>query len=85
MNDTGVLDEAFVRWRDTGPEFGPGLSNHGPMASEALVAMGRPDAVEQWSLWYAPRLRERVSRRHAIAAADWRGALGQIEHAWLTG
>ena len=79
MNNTGVLDEAFERWRNTGPEFGPGLSNHGPMASEALVTMGRSDAVERWCSWYAPRLRERASPRNAVSASDWREALGEME------
>lgn len=86
MNNSGVLDEAFERWKNTGPEFGPGLSNHGPMASEALVTMGRSDAVERWSAWYAPRLRERASPRNAVSATNWREALGQIERVadWVT-
>jgi hypothetical protein len=37
---TGVLDEAYERLHRTGPEFEGWLSNHGPMASEALVRMG---------------------------------------------
>lgn len=79
MLDDGVLDEAFERFAKTGPEFGPGLSNHGPMGSEALVALGRSDVVQMWSTWYAPRLREPVSARQPIEPDDWPEAMGQIE------
>jgi len=79
MIDVGVLDEAFERFARTGPEFGRGLSNHGPMGSEALVALGRPDAVPAWSEWYAPRLQEQVRPTRKIGANDWREALGQID------
>ena len=41
-----VIDQALAMLGSCGPEFGPGLSNHGPMGAEALVALGRPDAVE---------------------------------------
>ena len=43
-----VLDEGLSRLAVTGPEFRGGLSNHGPMAAEALVRLGRADAVEHW-------------------------------------
>jgi hypothetical protein len=31
------LDEAYERLRNTGPEFEGWLSNHGPMAADALI------------------------------------------------
>ena len=43
-----MLDEGLSRLAVTGPEFRGGLSNHGPMAAEALVRLGRADAVEHW-------------------------------------
>jgi hypothetical protein len=49
------------------------------MAGEALVAMGRPDAVTSWSDWYAPRLREPVRPGLAIDSGTWRETLGQIQ------
>jgi hypothetical protein len=79
MDNTHILDEAFERFARTGPEFGPGLSNHGPMGSEALVVLGRGHVVEEWAGWYAPRLRDAVSSRNPIAADGWREALGEIE------
>ena len=42
---TRTIDEALEIVHRTGPEFGPGLSNHAPMGAEAMVAMGRADAV----------------------------------------
>jgi hypothetical protein len=64
-----------------GPEFGAGLSNHGPMAVDALVAMGRGDTVERWAEWYASRLDDRPSARDPIDAGGWREALGDIRRA----
>ena len=48
MAPDDVLDEALARLGGFGPEFGGGLSNHGPMVVEALVRLGRPDAVAGW-------------------------------------
>jgi hypothetical protein len=48
-----AIDEAYAIFARTGPEFGGGLSNHGPMASEALAALGRPDAILKWALRYS--------------------------------
>ena len=77
MTDTAI-DEVLDRFARTGPEFGPGLSNHGPMGAEALVTMGRADVIAGWSEWYAARLREHPSARDPIAPDDWREALGDI-------
>ena len=76
-----VIDEALARFATTGPEFGPGLSNHGPMAVDALVAMGREDAVMPWAEWYARRLQDHPQARNRIAAEEWREALGEIGRA----
>lgn len=75
---TDVLDQVFDRFATTGPEFAGGLSNHGPMAAEALVALGRAEAVAPWSEWYARRLLEHPESRNPIVPADWREALGDI-------
>jgi hypothetical protein len=70
-----ILDEGLARLAITGPEFGGGLSNHGPMATEALVRLGRADDVEPWLDGYIPRLEE--APRPARRITDWREALGQ--------
>jgi hypothetical protein len=71
-----VLDGVLERFARTGPEFEAGLSNHGPMASEALVALGRADAVEPWAEEYARRLEEHPQERSRLDPGDWRAALG---------
>ena len=70
------IDEAYAIFARTGPEFGGGLSNHGPMASEALAAMRRPDAISTWAHRYAKRLEPHPSASSQISEADWRAALG---------
>ena len=51
-----VLDEGLARLASTGPEFRGGLSNHGPMATEAMVRLGRADAIEHWLDGYLRKL-----------------------------
>lgn len=72
---TATIDDALEILEDTGPEFGGGLSNHGPMAAEALLALGRDDAVIPWAENYRRRLREHPEARNPIVD-DWREALG---------
>jgi len=77
--DDGALDLALERFARTGPEYWGGLANHGPMAAEALVAMGRSDAVARWVEGYASRLGPPPSAGEAIPAAGWEAALGRRE------
>ena len=72
MSDT--FDEALERFAVTGPEFGAGLSNHGPMAADALVALGRGAEVLRWSEFYADRLAARPSETNPIDPVEWREA-----------
>jgi hypothetical protein len=74
--DDDVLDEALHRLHATGPEFDGYLSNHGPMAADALVRMGRVDAVEQWVTGYLPRLHEAPTPRWGLTEGDAPQALG---------
>jgi hypothetical protein len=77
MADT--IDAALDLLHHTGPEFGGGLSNHGPMAAEAMLAMGRPDAILPWVERYQSRLPERPTPAAPIARAHWREALGDLK------
>jgi len=70
------LDEALALVSQRGPEFGGGLSNHGPMACEALVAMGRPASAVPFATKYARRLDAHPSERSRLSDADLRGAFG---------
>jgi hypothetical protein len=72
-----VLDEAYERFRGTGPEWGEDqLTNHGPMAVEVLVRRGRDDEVEGWVDAYVRRLEEMPAPSDPITDAGWRDALG---------
>jgi Questin oxidase-like len=76
-SDNGVLDEGLSRLAVTGPEFAGGLSNHGPMAAEALVRLGRADAVEHWLDEYIKRLDEAPRPADPVTDQTWREALGE--------
>jgi hypothetical protein len=56
------------------------------MVAEALVALGRPDAVAGWVDGYRIRLQDRPGSYQAIAGAEWQNALGDFERAgdWIT-
>jgi hypothetical protein len=71
-----VLDEAYERLRDTGPERTGWLSNHAPMAVEALVRHGHGDDVHRWIDSYSDRLEERPRGIQPIAPEEWRDPLG---------
>jgi hypothetical protein len=74
--DEHVLDESLNRLAATGPEFRGGLSNHGPMAAEALIRLGRSDDVEPWLDGYIRGLEEPPSATERITDETWRDALG---------
>src|SRR5215813_4676807 len=71
----GTLDEAYQRLHATGPEFDGWLSNHGPMAAEAMVRRGHADRVHPWLDGYMRRLEE-FPRGSGPIGADWQAALG---------
>jgi hypothetical protein len=72
---TGMLDEAYQRLHSTGPEFDGWLSNHGPMAAEAMVRRGHAESVHRWLDGYMRRLEE-FPRGTAPIGEDWQEALG---------
>ena len=72
---TGTLDEAYERLHATGPEFDGWLSNHGPMAAEAMVRHGHAGSVHRWLDGYMRRLEE-FPRGITPIGEDWREALG---------
>ncbi|MFF3775380.1 questin oxidase family protein [Streptomyces sp. NPDC002232] len=77
MTDTtGTLDEALERLHTTGPERHGWLSNHAPMAVEALVRHGQAPAVHRWLDHYAPKLEELPPAHLPVTAGTWREALG---------
>jgi hypothetical protein len=75
-----VMDDALDALADTGPEFGIGLSNHGPMGAESLVALGRVEAVLPWVEHYRQRrgLDGRPEAGGPVSAESWEHALGDF-------
>ena len=71
----GILDEAYQRLHRTGPEFDGWLSNHGPMAAEAMARHGPEDDVGPWLDGYIWQL-EDFPIGTAPVGADWAEALG---------
>ncbi|GGV53078.1 hypothetical protein GCM10010277_50430 [Streptomyces longisporoflavus] len=82
---TGALDEALERLHASGPERLGRLSNHAPMAVEALAAHGLSGEVHRWLELYAPRLEEYPSAIGSITRDNWREALGDPRRAadWI--
>jgi hypothetical protein len=76
-----VLDDALERLAGTGPEYYGGLANHGPMAAEALVRLGRPEAVPTWVDGYRKKLQDALAGSRPVTEADWREALGDFRRA----
>jgi hypothetical protein len=78
MNST--FDEALERLRGTGSEVAGGPApNHGPMAAEALAALGCDDVVVAWADRYRRQLDAIPPPRAAVTAENWTQALGAID------
>jgi hypothetical protein len=71
----GILDEAYQRLHQTGPEYDGWLSNHGPMAAEAMARRGHTENVSPWLDRYVRRLEE-FPRGSGPIGSDWQHALG---------
>ena len=74
-----TIDEMLDLLSFAGTELVNGNSNHGPMASEALFALGRDEAVLPWVEGYRDRLTDRPSPSLPIPPDDWQECLGQRE------
>ncbi|MFF7182814.1 questin oxidase family protein [Streptomyces sp. NPDC008121] len=73
---SGTLDEALQRLHASGPERLGRLTNHAPMAVEALVRRGQARAVHRWLDHYRPKLEDMPAPHSPVTAANWREALG---------
>lgn len=84
-DDVGTLDEAYERLHRTGPEFEGWLTNHGPMAAEAMVRRGHGRIVHRWLDGYVGRLEDLPGARSPIGPDEWRAALGDASRLgdWL--
>ncbi|MFF8385049.1 questin oxidase family protein [Streptomyces kanasensis] len=73
---TGVLDEALERLHVCGPERDGWLSNHAPMAVEALARHGHAPRVHRWIDRYRAKLEDMPSPYERVTRENWREALG---------
>ncbi|GHH47213.1 hypothetical protein HNQ79_001957 [Streptomyces candidus] len=85
MDTTGIHDEALARLHCSGPERLGRLSNHAPMAVEALAARGRAAAVHHWLDLYARKLEDFPAGHARVTHANWPQALGDPRRAadWI--
>src|SRR5277367_5479964 len=74
--DYSALDETLEIIAPMGPDLNNGLSNHAPMAVEAMCAMGRADAAPHWFEGYRHLLAARLARVARLTNDNWRTALG---------
>lgn len=73
---SGTLDEALERLHVFGPERGGWLSNHAPMAVEALVRHGQAPGVHRWLDHYREKLEDMPDPAAEVTPDNWREALG---------
>ncbi|MEU1466844.1 questin oxidase family protein [Streptomyces sp. NPDC005761] len=73
---SGTLDEALERLHSFGPERGGWLSNHAPMAVEALVRHGGGPGVHRWLDRYREKLEDMPAPAAEVTPENWQGALG---------
>jgi hypothetical protein len=85
--DSGVLDDAFDRMGGTDFELPNGFVNHGPMACEALAALGCQEKVPEWARWFVQMVGEGPRPVEPARASDFEGldALGDYRRLpeWL--
>jgi hypothetical protein len=68
-----AMDEALTMLAGLAP-----LTNHGPMAAEALVALGRAESVAAFVESYKKRFSASFPATHQpVTRANWRAALGE--------
>jgi len=79
MSSYHILDTALESIADAGPDLRNGLTNHAPMAIEALCALGREDAVMPWIERYREGMLPWPAELEPIDPKNWRAALGDIE------
>lgn len=76
MASADLLDEIYEQLHTKGPEFEGWLSNHGPMAADALIRLGRGQDAPGWVRGYVRRLEPMPGARWPISEAEWPGLLG---------
>ena len=78
---SAVLDEAFDRLAGSDFELPNGFVNHGPMACEALDALGLDDQIGDWSRRFAEMVGAgpRPEAPSSFSGSGWIDALGDYQ------
>lgn len=86
MTTYTTFDAALDSLAAAGPELRNGLTNHAPMAIEALCALGRGDAVVPWLDKYRQGMLPWPAAHEQIDRPNWRAALSQLQRVadWRT-
>ncbi len=79
MSGYASFDTTLESIADAGPDLRNGLTNHAPMAVEALCAMGQENAVMAWLERYREGMLPWPAEIEPIDPNNWRSALGDIE------
>jgi len=79
MKTHTLFDTALESIKDAGPDLRNGLTNHAPMAIDALCALGREDAVMPWLEHYQAGMLPWPATKEPIDPHNWRAVLGRIE------
>jgi hypothetical protein len=72
-----TMDTILELLAGTAPEFAGGMTNHGPMAAEALWHLGKQEEALRWTAQYVNRLEPHRANDLKFAEADWREYLGR--------
>ena len=86
MPETTTVDETLLRLHRYGPEFEGWLSNHGPMAIEAMGRRGHESRITGWTDEYVKRLDAAPGRGRVLAddeVAHPRSAIQRLARDWL--
>src|SRR5215471_1345828 len=73
------FDLALESISEASPDLRNGLTNHAPMALEALCALDREDALTYWLGHYRDGFQPWPSESTPIDPQNWRDALGHID------
>ena len=77
VKNYSLMDHALEFLAPYGPDLRNGLTNHAPMAVEALAALGRAEAIMPWLEHYRKGMLPRPVAHSPINPEDWRAALGK--------
>ncbi|UCH09528.1 MAG: DUF4243 domain-containing protein [Fidelibacterota bacterium] len=70
-----AYEDALHLLAGTGPEYGEGVPNSGPIVADSLVDLGRPHLVNDWIKEYSQRLEALPATAVPISRENWRPAL----------